>query len=68
MKGKATKRAIAMATKLASNDKGNGNDSNEGGRQATATRAMVVAKTAVGKDESNGNSDEGESSMAMATV
>ncbi len=31
-------------------------------------KAMAVAKTAMGEDESNGNSNEGEGGIAMATV
>jgi hypothetical protein len=57
VKAKATKRAMAMATRMASDDKGNC-DSNKGGGRATATRAMAVATTVVGKDEGGGNGDE----------
>ncbi len=57
MKAKATNRAMAVATRVVSNDKGDGNG-NKGGRQATATRAMVVATTVVGKDECGGDSNE----------
>jgi hypothetical protein len=58
VKAKATKRAIAMATRLASDNEGSGYGY-KGGKQVTATRAMTVATTVVGKDEGNGNGDEG---------
>ncbi len=58
MKAKATKRAMATVTRVASNNKGNCN-SNEGGGQATAMKAMVAAMTVVGEDEGNGNDNEG---------
>jgi hypothetical protein len=70
---KATKRAMAAATRVASNDKGDGNG-DEGGRRVTAIRVMVVVTTVVGKEVvvlmamrvvSN---KEGEGSMAMARV
>jgi hypothetical protein len=57
VKAKATKRAIATVTRVASNNKGNGN-SNKGGGQVTETRAMAAAMTVVGKDEGGGNSNE----------
>jgi hypothetical protein len=59
VKAKATKRATVMATRVASNDKGDG-DGNKGGRLATATRAMAAATTVVGKDEGNGNGNGNE--------
>ncbi len=65
MKAKATKRAMAMEMRVANNNKGNGNGNegngggNEGGRQATATRAVVAAKTVVGKGEGYGDGNEG---------
>ncbi len=64
MKAEATKRAIAMATRVASDDDGNGDsgksngDGNEGAGQATM-RAMVAATTVAGEDEGNCNGDEG---------
>ena len=58
MKAKATKMATAMVTREASKDKGNGN-SDKGGRQETATRAMVAVTTVVGKDEGGGDNNEG---------
>ncbi len=63
VKAEATKRAIAMAMRVASNDDGNGNggksygDGNEGGGQAK-TRAMAAATTVVGNNEGNGNGNE----------
>ncbi len=51
MKAKATKRAMATATRVAS--------SNKGGGQATATRAMAVVTNVVGKYEGSGNGNEG---------
>ncbi len=71
MKAEATKRAMAMATRVASNDKGNGNDDksncdgDEGAGRATM-RAMVavtiVAAMRVSSDK------EGEGGKAMETV
>ncbi len=58
MKIKATKRAMAMAMRVASNGKRNGNG-DKGGGQATTMRAMAAATTVVGKDEGGGNSNEG---------
>ncbi len=58
MKAKATKRAMAMATRVAMDNKGNGDDK-EGGGQVTATRVMVAAMTVVCKDEDNGGGYEG---------
>ncbi len=64
MKAEAMKRAIATATRVASNDDGNGNDGksdsngNEGAGRAT-TRAMVVGTTMAGDDEGNCNGNEG---------
>ncbi len=55
MKARATKMAMATATRVAKGD-GNGD---RGCRQVTATRAMGVATTAVGKDEDDGGGDEG---------
>ncbi len=47
------KRAMAMVTRVASNDEGDSNG-NEGGRRATAMRAMAALTTVVGKDEGGG--------------
>ncbi len=58
MKAKKTKRVMTTMTRVASNDKGDG-DVNEGDERATATRAMVVTTTVVGNNEGNGNGDEG---------
>ncbi len=58
MKAKATRRAMATATRVVSDNKGDG-DSNKGGGQATGMRAMAAAMTVVGKDEGGGNSNEG---------
>ncbi len=58
------KRAIATATRVASNDNGNGNggkingDGNKGCGQATM-RVMVVVTTVAGDDERNCDSNEG---------
>ncbi len=71
MKAEATKRAIMMATRVASNDDGNGNsgrsdgDGNKGAGQAT--RRVMAASTnmaamRVASDE------EGEGGKAMETV
>jgi hypothetical protein len=63
VKAEATKRAIAMATRVTSNDNGNSNsgksngDGTKGGGQA-ATRAMAAAMTVVGDNEGNCNGDE----------
>jgi hypothetical protein len=58
VKAQATKRAMTTATRVASNNKGNGNG-DKGCRQVTATRAMAVATAVVGKDEDGGDGDEG---------
>ncbi len=58
------KRAIAMVTKVASNDDGDGDggksngDGDEGDGRATM-RAMAAAMTVVGNDEGDCNNDEG---------
>ncbi len=57
MKAKATKRAMATVTRVASNDEGDGNG-DKSGRRATATRAMAAATTVVGEDEGGGDSNE----------
>ncbi len=73
MKAEATKRAIAMATRVASNDDGDGNggksdgDSNEGAGRAT-TRAMVAAMTvAVMRVVSNKEGEGGKAIKEMVT-
>jgi hypothetical protein len=58
VKAKATKRAMAMATRVASDDKGDG-DGEEGGRRVTAMRAMTAVMAVVGKDEGGGDNNEG---------
>ncbi len=64
MKAEATKRAIATATRVSSDDDGNGDsgkrddNGNEGAGQAT-TRAMVAAATVAGNDERNCDGNEG---------
>ncbi len=55
---KTTKRAMMTTTRVASNDKGDG-DGNKGGGQAIAMRVMVVMMTVVGDNEGDGNSNEG---------
>jgi hypothetical protein len=77
VKAEATKRAIATATRVASNDNGNGDggksngNSDEGGGQVTM-RGMVVATTVAGDNEDNHNGDNGnkesEGAKAMAMV
>jgi hypothetical protein len=57
VKAKASKRAMAMATRVASNYKGDGN-CDKGGRQATAMRALAAGTTVVGKDEGGGDGNE----------
>ncbi len=49
---------MATATRLASNNEGDGNSSESSG-QVTATRAMAAATTVVGKDVGDCNVDEG---------
>jgi hypothetical protein len=69
---KATKRAIATAMRVASNNEGNG-DGNFG-EQATTTRVMAVVTTGVGEVEGGGTAmrvacdKEGEGSMALVMV
>ncbi len=58
MKAKATKRVIAMVTRVARDNKGIGNG-NKGGGRATAMRAMVEMTIVVGKNEGGGNGNEG---------
>jgi hypothetical protein len=71
VKAEATKRAITTATRVASNDDGDGNsgksngDGNKGAGQAT-TRAMVAATTVVAMRVAR--DEEGEGGKAMETV
>ncbi len=76
MKAKAMKKAIVMATRVASDGDGDGNggksDSNvnEGAGQATM-RAMAVVTTVAGDDEGNCNEDRvvsGKGGKAMEMV
>jgi hypothetical protein len=63
MKAMATKRAMTMATRVASNDNGDGDSGksngkgNKVGRQATM-RAMAAAISLVGKNEGDGDGNE----------
>jgi hypothetical protein len=71
VKAKTTKRAITTATRVASDDNGDGNggksdgDSNEGAGQVTM-RAMAVATTVAAMRVASNK--EGEGSKAMETV
>jgi hypothetical protein len=71
VKAEATKRAIMMATRVASHDNGNGNggksdgDGDEGAGRAT-TRAMVAATTVAAMRVAS--NEEGEGGKAMKTV
>ncbi len=71
MKAEATKRVIAMATRVASNDNGNGNggksngDGDKGAGRATM-RAMAVATTMVAMRVASNK--EGEGGKVMETV
>ncbi len=64
MKAEATKRVIAMARRVASNDYGDGNggksngNGNKGAGQVS-TRAMAAATTVAGNNEENCNGNEG---------
>ncbi len=70
MKAEATKRAIAMVTRVASNDDGNGNggksdgDGNKGAGRAT-TRAMAVATTVAAMRVASDEKGEGGKAMEM---
>ncbi len=68
MKAEATKRAIAMATRVASNDNGDGDGgSNGNGKKGrAATRAMVVATTVAAMRVASDK--KGEGGKAMETV
>jgi hypothetical protein len=71
VKAEATKRAITMATRVASDDDGNGDggksdgDGDKGAGQVT-TRAMVVATTVAAMRVASDK--EGEGGKAMETV
>jgi hypothetical protein len=64
VKAEVMKRAIAAATRVASDGDGDGDgvksdgDGNEGAWRAT-TRVMAVVMTVAGNDEGNCNGDEG---------
>jgi hypothetical protein len=62
VKAKATKRVMAMATRVESDVKGDGDgNGNEGGGQVTvtATRVKAMGTTVVGKDECDGRQQRG---------
>jgi hypothetical protein len=71
MKAEATKRAITMVTRVASDDDGNGDggksdgDGDKGAGQAT-TRAMAAATTVAAMRVASNK--EGEGGKAMETV
>jgi hypothetical protein len=72
VKAEATKRAITMATRVASDEDGNGDggksngDGNEGARQAT-TRAMAAETTVVAMRVASDKEGEGGKAMEMVT-
>ncbi len=72
MKAEVTKRAIATAARVASNDNGDGNggksngNGNKGAGQAT-TRAMVVATTVAAMRVASNKEGEGSKAMEMVT-
>ncbi len=72
MKAEATKRAIAMATRVASNDNGDGDggksdgNGNEGAGQAT-TRVMAAATTVATMRVASNKEGEGNKAMEMVT-
>ncbi len=72
MKAEATKRAITMAMRVASNDDGNGNggksdgDGNEGAGRVT-TRAMAAATTVAAMRVASNEEDEGGKAMESVT-
>ncbi len=72
MKAEATKRAIAIATREASNDNGDGNGGksngggNEGAGRAT-TRAMTATTTVVAMRVVSNEEGEGGKAMEMVT-
>ncbi len=71
MKAEATKRTNTTATRVASDDNGNGDgcksngDGNKGAGQAT-TRSMAVARTVAAMRVAS--NEEGEGSKVMETV
>ncbi len=67
VKATMTKRAMAMVTRVASNNESDGNG-NEGGKQATTTRAMAAATIVVGKGEGVAGDKKSEGGMTMATM
>ncbi len=72
MKAEAIKRAIMMATRVASNDDGNGDsgksdgDGNEGAGRATM-RAMAAATTVAEMRVASDEEGEGGKAMEMVT-
>ncbi len=72
MKAEVTKRAITMATRVVSNDDGNGDsgksdgNSDEGAGQAT-TRAMAAATTVAAMRVASDKEGEGGKAMEMVT-
>ncbi len=72
MKAEAMKRAIGTATRVVSNDDGDGNggksdgNGNKGAGQAT-TRAMMAATTVVAMRVTSDEKGEGSKAMEMVT-
>jgi hypothetical protein len=72
VKAEATKRAITMVTRVASNDDGDGDvgksdgNGDEGARQAT-TRAMAAATTVVAMRVASNKEGEGGKAMEIVT-
>jgi hypothetical protein len=72
VKAEVTKRAITMATRVASNDDGNGNggksngEGDEGAGQVTM-RAMAVATTVAAMRVASNKEGEGSKVMEMVT-
>ncbi len=72
MKAEATKRAITMVTRVASNDDGDGDggksdgDGNEDAGQAT-TRAMAAAMNVAAMKVASKEEGEGSKAMEMVT-
>ncbi len=72
MKAEATKRAITTATRVASDDNGDGDsgksngDGNNGAGQAT-TRAMAAAMTVAAMRVASNKEGEGGKAMEMVT-
>ena len=72
MKAEAMKRAIAMATRVASNDDGDGNDgksdgNGDKGAGRVTTRAMAAATTVVVIRVASDEEGEGGKAMEMVT-